>query len=1137
MASGTANEEKVHLTMNNLDENLDVPADDALDGDHRRVSITGLDKFAVTTEKLKELMKVRGLESVTKLDEEYKGINGLIILLKSSATDGISSGADVENRAKLFGKNFIPPKPAKSFWRLVWEALEDTILRILVVAALISLVLGMVFESVETGWIEPFAILIAVAIVSLVTALNDWQKEKQFRELQNKIDSNQEIAVIRDGNALDLKTTELVVGDIVQLKYGDLIPADGIILQSNDLKVDESSLTGESDDVKKSTEKDPALLSGTHVMEGSCKCIITAVGPNSQSGIIFALLGATKAEKTDAPEDGEMQEVDLADGGKGKKADKEDDEEEEEGDKSILQNKLTKLTLLIGWLGVGAAVITTLAILIRFCIETYAIKKEPWDNKHLQSFLGAFINGLTILVVAIPEGLPLAVTIALAYSVKRMLIDNNLVRHLDACETMGNATAICSDKTGTLTTNRMTVVEAYLKGKHFQNVTSDETSAELINNLDTKFKTLLCKGISINSGYSTRLGEPEHEQGLPSQLGNKTECALLGLVIRVGEMYTSYRSTTPEESFVHVYTFNSTRKSMSTVIPNGDNGYILFSKGASEMILSKCTTIIGEDGEKKEFSPKDSEEMIKSVIEPMASNGLRTIGLAYKEFPLDQGAPDWENEAESISGLTCIGVVGIEDPVRPEVPPSIIQCQRAGITVRMVTGDNVNTARSIAFKCGIMKPEDDFLVLEGKEFNEKIRDANGKVSQDLVDEIWPKLRVMARSSPEDKYTLVSGMINSKLGSREIVAVTGDGTNDGPALKKADVGFAMGIQGTDVAKEASDIILTDDNFTSIVKAVMWGRNVYDSISKFIQFQLTVNLVAILTCIIGALIVKQTPLTSIQLLWVNLIMDTFASLALATEMPTPELLERKPYGRTKPLISRSMLRFIIGHGIYQLIVMMVLSFYCYDRTWFDIPYGFEDGRDHNSPPTQHLAIVFNSFVMMQIFNEINARKVHGERNVFKGIFTNKLFVGIFIGTFVVQIILVEAGGRFFQVTGLSVEQWMWCIFFGFSELIVHQLVVSVPLSIIPKTFRFGQKGVSMDATDSGMGRVLWMRSLNRLQSQVRVVHAFRSNLDPNHRTMNVISPAVMNSLLVPLGASVPNQNGEASADGNLQHVDAV
>jgi Ca2+ transporting ATPase len=384
----------------------------------------------------------------------------------------------------------------------------------------------------------------------------------------------------------------------------------------------------------------------------------------------------------------------------------------------------------------------------------------------------------------------------------------------------------------------------------------------------------------------------------------------------------------------------------------------------------------------------------------------------------------------------------------------------------------------------------------------------------LIDELWPKIRVMARSSPEDKYILVKGIIESEAGT-EIVAVTGDGTNDGPALKKADVGFAMGIQGTEVAKEASDIILTDDNFTSIVKAVMWGRNVYDSISKFIQFQLTVNLVAISIAVIGALIFRESPLTAIQLLWVNLIMDTFASLALATEQPTPDLLERKPYGRSKPLVNRSMLRFILGHGFYQLAILLFLSFY--GHIMFDVEYGFE--RGHSAPPTEHTTIMFNSFVMMQVFNEINARMVHGERNVFKNIFANKLFSIIVIGTFLVQILLVQFTGRAFMVKPLNIEQWMWCIFFGFTELIWMQIVLCMPKIAIPKSFSFGKK--ELPDEPAAMGKVLWVRSLSRLQYQIRVVNAFRNNLDSHNRTMNVVSPAVFNSLVVPLtGTGVAN-----------------
>ncbi|KAK7933428.1 hypothetical protein WMY93_004324 [Mugilogobius chulae] len=540
------------------------------------------------------------------------------------------------------------------------------------------------------------------------------------------------------------------------------------------------------------------------------------------------------------------------------------------------------LILYFSLSGLIMSAVTVVILILYFVIDTFGVQGRSWVAEctpiYIQYFVKFFIIGVTVLVVAVPEGLPLAVTISLAYSVKKMMKDNNLVRHLDACETMGNATAICSDKTGTLTMNRMTVVQAYVADTHHKTV--PEPSQIPPETLET-----LVNSISINSAYTTKILPPEKEGGLPRHVGNKTECSA-----GINEI--------PEEKLYKVYTFNSSRKSMST---NADGGFRMYSKGASEIVL-------------RNSNPKTGDEMVRKVIEPMACDGLRTICVAFRDFPAESGEPDWDQENQILSELTCIAVVGIEGPVRPEVPEAISKCQRAGITVRMVTGDNINTARAIATKCGILLPNEDFLCLEGKEFNTQIRNDQGEVEQERLDKVWPKLRVLARSSPTDKHTLVKGIIDSTVGeTRQVVAVTGDGTNDGPALKKADVGFAMGIAGTDVAKEASDIILTDDNFTSIVKAVMWGRNVYDSISKFLQFQLTVNVVAVIVAFTGACITQDSPLKAVQMLWVNLIMDTLASLALATEPPTESLLLRKPYGRDKPLISRTMMKNILGHAV--------------------------------------------------------------------------------------------------------------------------------------------------------------------------------------------------------------------------------
>ncbi|GLG98876.1 Calcium-transporting ATPase sarcoplasmic/endoplasmic reticulum type [Gryllus bimaculatus] len=801
------------------------------------------------------------------------------------------------------------------------------------------------------------------------------------------------------------------------------------------------------------------MLLRTHVMEGSGKMLVAAVGVNSQAGIIFTLLGAAvdqqeaeikkkrKGEEEAAPVTGNSHvgmPGSVSENTPNKHTEASANHtsapaaESHKKEKSVLQAKLTKLAIQIGYAGSSIAALTVVILIVQFCIEHFVMNGESWQVKHAKKLVRNFIIGVTVLVVAVPEGLPLAVTLSLAYSVKKMMKDNNLVRHLDACETMGNATAICSDKTGTLTTNRMTVVQSYICEK------LSKTTPKF-SDIPAHIGNMLIQAIAVNSAYTSRIMPPE-EGDLFKQVGNKTECALLGFVQGIGKNYQTIRDDIPEETFKKVYTFNSVRKSMSTVIPRQGGGYRLFSKGASEIVLKKCAFIYGRDGHLEKFTREMQDRLVRQVIEPMACDGLRTISIAYRDFvpgkaEINQvhidNEPNWDDEENIVNNLTCLCVVGIEDPVRDEVPDAIKKCQRAGITVRMVTGDNINTARSIATKCGIIKPGDDFLILEGKEFNRRIRDSNGEVQQHLLDKVWPKLRVLARSSPTDKYTLVKGIIDSKVSdNREVVAVTGDGTNDGPALKKADVGFAMGIAGTDVAKEASDIILTDDNFTSIVKAVMWGRNVYDSIAKFLQFQLTVNVVAVIVAFIGACAVQDSPLKAVQMLWVNLIMDTLASLALATELPTPDLLLRKPYGRTKPLISRTMMKNILGQAVYQLTVIFTLLFVGKSEHYF----------------FSHL-----------------------------------------------QVVIIEFGDVAFSTAGLTVEQWLWCLFFGFGTLLWGQVVTTVPTRKIPKILSWGRGHPeeyteaialaedkfdpdSQEGKKPRAGQILWIRGLTRLQTQV-------------------------------------------------------
>ncbi|XP_030748678.1 plasma membrane calcium-transporting ATPase 2 isoform X1 [Sitophilus oryzae] len=1139
-------------------------------------------QYGISLKQLRDLMEHRGREGIQKV-HELGGVQEICKKLYTSPSEGLSgSNVDLEHRRETFGSNSIPPKPPKTFLQLVWEALQDITLIILEVAAIVSLGLSFYqpqqeesesgFDDDETshGWIEGLAILISVIVVVLVTAFNDYTKERQFRGLQSRIEGEHKFSVIRQGEVKQISVSDIVVGDICQVKYGDLLPADGILIQSNDLKVDESSLTGESDHVKKGESFDPMVLSGTHVMEGSGKMLVTAVGVNSQAGIIFTLLGAAVdqqeqeikkmkkeakkqrkkksltgdeenvtgnshmnspapvSNKHDATQDGKENHVNNAP----------PPESSHKKEKSVLQAKLTKLAIQIGYAGSTIAVLTVIILIIQFCVRTFMIQKLPWKNTYASQLVNHLIIGVTVLVVAVPEGLPLAVTLSLAYSVKKMMKDNNLVRHLDACETMGNATAICSDKTGTLTTNRMTVVQSYICEQLCKTIPK-------FSDIPAHVGNLIIQGIAVNCAYTSRIMPSEDPSELPKQVGNKTECALLGFTLNLNKNYQNIRDDYPEESFTRVYTFNSVRKSMSTVIPRREGGFRLYTKGASEIILNRCAFIYGHDGRLEKFTRDMQERLLKQVIEPMACDGLRTICIAYKEFvpgkaEINQvhidNEPNWDDEENIVSNLTCLCVVGIEDPVRPEVPDAIRKCQKAGITVRMVTGDNINTARSIATKCGIVKPNEDFLILEGKEFNMRIRDGSGEVQQHLLDKVWPKLRVLARSSPTDKYILVKGIIDSTASeNREVVAVTGDGTNDGPALKKADVGFAMGIAGTDVAKEASDIILTDDNFSSIVKAVMWGRNVYDSIAKFLQFQLTVNVVAVIVAFIGACAVQDSPLKAVQMLWVNLIMDTLASLALATELPTHDLLLRKPYGRTKPLISRTMMKNILGQAVYQLTIIFSLLFVG-DKI-LDIESG--RGAAIGSGPSQHFTIIFNSFVMMTLFNEFNARKIHGQRNIFEGIFTNPIFYTIWIGTTAAQVVIIQYGGVAFATKALTLEQWFWCLFFGIGTLLWGQLVTTIPTRKLPKILSWGRGhpeeyteaiaiGEEKFDVDSDKkpraGQILWIRGLTRLQtqviggelqerlipvpysksstdqavgqSQIRVVNAFRQGLDARY-----------------------------------------
>eukprot|EP01038_Epipyxis_sp_PR26KG_P009748 gene9748-13115_t len=1031
-------------------------------------------------------------------------VAGLMRMIGVSPEKGLSKAQVLAMRSK-FGDNKFPESPLIGYFELLFEALSDTTLIILMIAAVISLIIG-VIKHPDIGWIEGTAILIAVFLVSNITAANDYSKQLQFRALENASADDERTSVLRDGLIERINPAEIAVGDILILQAGDQIPADCIVITAGvEVKANESSLTGEPDDLKKTKDKDCFLLSACLITEGEeVHALVTGIGAYSQWGKIKSNL---VTESINTP----------------------------------LQDKLEEMTKFVGYIGMVAA----FGVFIAKVVQIWT--KHNGDDVQ-GGFIEAFIIAVTIVVVAIPEGLPLAVTISLAYSTKQMYKEQCFIRILAACETMGNATNICSDKTGTLTENRMTVVEGW-----FANVKYSQE--QFVPTAVSDFvKRILAEHISVNrSAYLIYVDSEGKPLDKPSIIGNKTEGAMIMMIRSWGFDYEEVKKAVFNEGIDRIYSFNSEKKRSTAVLHRSDGSVRIYCKGASEWILKDCTMYLDESGEVKQMT-EAKRTLLEQTIEEMAHMALRTLCLAHKDYKTASQLPEnWAESPPDDSALCLDCIVGIIDPLRPDVIEAVRIAQEAGVTVRMVTGDNISTAQAIARQCGILTAGG--TAIEGPKFR--------NMTPAEVDLILPNLQVMARSSPEDKYLLVTrlnghGIPDGKAeweekyktfegatwekdrdrllpGYREeweatraeggqVVGVTGDGTNDAPALKAADVGLAMGITGTKVAQGAADIVILDDKFSSIVNAILWGRAVYDAIRKFLQFQLTVNLVALTTVFLSAVIGREEPLNAVQLLWVNLVMDSMGALALATEPPTNNLLQRKPYKRTASLISRPMWRNMICQATFQIILLMVLVFkggeyfgthdgiscarysvkssgniyywnpsdisagrstdptsgsitcssyikYCGGKgidciqehksfTANDgstVSVALYDVNDYTNTclvcpkyDYTHGAIMFNSFIFAQFFNEYTMRKLFDEWNCFEGVTKNHIFLWVSIITVGCQIFLIEVGGVFVKTSPLTLYQWLITIALGAIGLPVGVLMRFIPVKEDPNTF---------------------------------------------------------------------------------------
>ena len=1022
--------------------------------------------------------------------EHLKTVEYVGQMFKTDFKNGLSSSnkEDLAWREKEWGNNHLPPEKENSILEHILNCFEDPMLRILLIASIIALLIGVSKDGIKTGWIEGTAIFFAVFLVVSISSYMNYQETEQFLKLSRET-KLKKVLVIRDGFEKEISIEDILVGDILKLRIGDIINVDGFVFGDAKAGMDESPVTGESEVMWKINDFElkgpryscPFVFSGSQVVDGYGNMVVAAVGDKTFEG--------QNKQLTNASGSGDDDEANL----------------------TPLKKQLNELSNLIGDLGYIFAILIGLTLLVKESILNIMAGISLFSSHELDILVNAFIIGVTVIVVAIPEGLPMAVTIAFAFSVDKMKKEHNLVKHLDKSEAMGNVNNVCTDKTGTLTKGEMRVAAFFIEDEDIRlNKTKvyDEKLRQLIFNCI--YKNITCV-------------ETTNEKGQKILNGDMTEKALFTYLKEDNYQLTGDRKGK------YVLPFKSDYKYMMNIFQT-DNGYVLYAKGAPERVSPFFEKYRVKGGSEENF--EDHKDDLTNKQAEFAEDSMRTLIFGYKNLTEEEITKAREENPEDdlaffnalAKGLCYAFMVGIRDDNREDVPEAIKKCHHAGIIVRMVTGDNINTAVAISKDVGIIepnqsteckniaayyrkyvaeKPEDAQrgvtqgecpIALEGEIFRvicggiskEKGKDGDLDIklnNREAFKHTVARLRVIARASPEDKFILVFGL--KELGN--IVAVTGDGTNDAPALKQAHVGFAMGIRGTDIAKDAADVVLLDDSFSSIVTACKYGRNIYDCIRKFVQFQLTTNVVAVFMTFLGGIILKDSPLNAIQMLWVNLIMDSFASLALATEDPTDALLDRKPYSRDASILTPMMLLNIFSQSIFQVIVLTVIIFYG------DYIFGVPSDRDlehftWNNVNGYHFTIFFNIFVYMQVFNSINARKLQkNEYNVFTGILGNWLYLLIQGIIIVGQIILVTFGGRAVRTHALSVTQHFHCLLIASMTLVWGLFVKLLPIDVSEKVDEDDEKKKVPDTFKKTVGLGYMSRGRMQMSSGIRSLHS--------------------------------------------------
>ena len=1131
--------------------------------------------FGIGPKELQEIMSKYKNRSNDCEDLHYFEQNPPSELLSKIETDINRGITSTENRELHFGSNKIFSEPPPKFLKYVFQALKNLMVIILIIAAIVSIVLGTFFlEDYYNDWVEGVSIIIAIIIVVLVSSITEYNKELKFYKLNKTTREGTKYKVIRNGLLEYLISDEILVGDLILINYGEIMCADILLVKGHGIKMDESPLTGRSDSMKKMAYNEcieeynknqdkekipsPLILSGTHCVEGSGKGIVIAVGEYSQKGLI-------------------RRTVDNA----------------KENNESPLEIKLDKIGRIVGFFGIGAGIVTFIVFFIRYMVEYSNDMKEykESEEEHRPNLVDPkdeiatrivkiIILCISIIVLAVPEGLPLSVTLSLAFSVNKLMEKNNLVRKMHACETMGGANYICTDKTGTLTKNEMSVCQI-LTGKNFfeipqskqnnkvyiEDETNENNGSEQKNQIREEhskyFKNedyweLIKLSIALNVDCVINTLEKPNNYGdiETCETKNKTDKVFIDFLYRFKSPISIERNIYLDDEESHKqFPFDSNRKRMTTFIKNSKfpTGYRLFSKGFGENATQICSSYVNPDTGEIEQMNQTVIYHIRNQMEEFNKNKLRTLYLAYKDISEDE-----YNNLERINpegklidqyDLVFLAIFGMRDSLRDGVKDAVKKCKIASVNVIMVTGDDIITSTSLAKECGILDKEIGKNNGEIEQNPEKMKDPNSMKKEDYINKLirdmpyaltgnsfyniigglicqvckkessyckCPKteaeaqelaeknktepkeikkdrikdlnnfskiiknLKVLARSQPIHKYALVLGLKTLN----KVVGVTGDGTNDAPALSKSDVGFAM-FAGTDIAKAASDIIIMDNNFSSLITAIIYGRNIYDNIRKFLQFQLSTNCCACILVFICACIGAKSPLSSIQMLWINLIMDSLGSLALATEPPYEELLNRPPTKKNEFIINGKMFKHIILQSVAQILILVLLYQYapnfikednlvrqaenriikfCYEEypgknpdyiingmrsKWTsDIkmkndtePYcgKYKDSLDcafdiyfQSNSGTTHMSILYNIFIFYILFNQLNCRIIDDSFNIFERIHKSIFFIIIIIFEVILQIIIIFFGNLSFQIVkeGLSAKQWGICI--GFSAI---------------------------------------------------------------------------------------------------------